>query len=297
MASSSSRRLRRLQLGVTQKLTAIRWMGQWTVQVQIVQRLGTRRLAPKKADERAEKSCRDRRRKRGLRKGKVRSRVCQTRRSQPRPATSSKTQSARLVNHRGRKFLWAVRTSNQFRKDCQKYLKVRKFVSSSDIYGKVRQHRPVGMRSRLASRWRMLADKARALDIPYQAAFHRTFWDYLQIECRYEATRTWETILAGLPRKSEPRSEVGELFSFGGPSGIRPGRDEAKTDEFGNSRFSEPKLPCKHCQDLGATPGPGYPKGCRFCFSGHPDYRKEKKAVLARNAAFAKRRQRARQNS
>jgi len=249
-------------------------MGQMTVRVMMNRGLKTRPSAPMKANERAEKSCLHRRRKRGLRKGKVRSRVCQTRRSFSRPATSYKPQSARLVNHRGRKFIWAVRTSNKFRKDCQKYLKIKKFVSTD---GKMAKHRPVGIRSRLRRRWVILSDKAKLLDIPYQAAFHRTFWDYLQIECRYDATSTWDTILAGLPRKSEPRSEVGELFSFGESSGTRPGGAVTNTDEFGNSRFSEPIF-CKFCNNAGAKPGLGYPLGCSHCYTGHPMYLKKKKA-------------------
>jgi len=257
-----------------------------TVQVMWVRGHGTRPAVPKKASERAEKSCRHRRRKRGLRKGKVRSRVCHTRRSLPQPATSSKTQSPRLVNHRGRKFIWAVVTSNQFRRDCQKYLKVKKFVSTD---GQVAKHRPIGIRSRLRQRWVILSSRAKQLDIPYQAAFHRTFWDYLQIECRYDATSTWDTILAGLPRKSEPRSEVGELFSFGESSGKRPEGRVAETDEFGNSRFVEPAI-CKRCHGAGAKPAFGYPQGCRSCYTGHPLYLKEKKAIKARDKSFGIRR-------
>jgi len=233
-----------------------------------------------KATEGAEKSRPHRRRRRGLRKGKSRSRVCQTRRTSDRPATVVKAQSARCVNHRGRKFIWAVRTSNQFRTDCKKYLKVKKFLSSSDDWNReVVKHRPVGIRSRLATRWKALSEKARQLDIPYQAAFHRTFWDYLQIECRYDATQTWDLILSGLPRKDEPKSKIAELFSFGEPSGTQPARAVARTDEFGNSRFFETPRVCKVCQGLGAKPGFGYPKGCSACYSGHPDYRYRKSVV------------------
>jgi hypothetical protein len=272
MASSRSRKLRRLHLSVKRKASAIRWMGEWTVQVQVDVGQRTTRPLSKKADKWAEKSSAHTRRKRGLRKGHVRSRVCQTRRSVVRPATSSKAQSARLVNHRGRKFLWAVRTSNQFRKDCQKYLKVKKFLRGPNGV----QHRPIGMRSRLRSRWESLSAKAKLLDIPYQAAFHRTFWDYLQIECRYDATSTWDLILCGLPRKSQPKSEIGELFSFDAPDRTRPVSVVANTDEFGNSRFSEPVC-CKHCNGLGAKPGLGYPFGCSHCYEGHPKFRKKKR--------------------
>jgi hypothetical protein len=265
-------------------------MGKWTVQVQDSFRLGTRIPRSMKADVGAEKSRIVKiRRKRGLRKGKVRARGCRPRRSFTQPATDSKTQSARSINHRGRKFIWAVRTNNQFRRDCCKYLKIKKYLSSEDRYGNVTKHRPVGVRSRLRVRWNALSSRAKLLDIPYQAAFHRTFWDYLQIECRYEASSTWETILAGLPRKSEPRSEVGELFSFDGSSGRKPGGHVADTDEFGNSRFVEPEVLCEHCKGLGAKPGIGYPKGCRFCYSGHPEYLNEKKRREQRHAAHARR--------
>jgi uncharacterized protein YggL (DUF469 family) len=271
MASSRLRKLRRLQLGATRNITATRWMGQWIVQIQFGRRLRSSRTVPKKASEKAEKSWGHTRRKRGLRRGRVRSRVCQTRRSPKPTATVFNTQSARCVNHRGRKFIWAVRTNNQFRRDCCKYLKIKKYVSN-EASGRTTKSRPIGVRSRLRQRWVKLSEMAKKFDIPYQASFHRTFWDYLQIECRYDATSTWDTILAGLPRKSEPRSEVGELFSFG-PSVLKSG-GVTPTDEFGNSRFVEPKPLCRHCQGVGATPGPGYPKGCGWCYEGHPEFRK-----------------------
>jgi hypothetical protein len=53
--SSKSRRRLRLLLGVNRKLTAVWWMGQWTVRVQVVRSIG-RSTAPAKADEGAEKS-------------------------------------------------------------------------------------------------------------------------------------------------------------------------------------------------------------------------------------------------
>jgi hypothetical protein len=272
MASSRSRKLRRLHLSVKRKASAIRWMGQWTVQVQVDVGKRTTRPVSKKADKGAEKSRAHTRRKRGLRKGHVRSRVCQTRRSIVPPATSPKTQSARLVNHRGRKFIWAVCASNQFRRDCQKYLKIKKFLRGPNGV----EHRPIGIRSRLRRRWETLSNRAKLLDIPYQAAFHRTFWDYLQIECRYDATSTWNLILEGLPRKSEPKSEVGELFSFGEPDLKRQEGVVTKTDEFGNSRFVEPTV-CKFCSGLGAKPGFGYPLGCSHCYQGHPQFLKKQR--------------------
>jgi len=272
MASSRSRKLRRLHLSVKRNASAIRWMGQWTVQVQFDEVLRASRTVSKKADKGAEKSRVHTRRKRGLRKGHVRSRVCQTRRSVVQPAISSKPQSARCVNHRGRKFIWAVRTSNIFRKDCMKYLKIKKFVVGPNGV----KSRPIGIRSRLRSRWETLSSRAKQLDIPYQAAFHRTFWDYLQIECRYDATATWDLILSGLPRKEPPKSEIGELFSFGDPVGKRPDRDVTKVDEFGNSRFTEPTF-CKFCHGLGAKPGLGYPFGCSHCYVGHPQFHKKQK--------------------
>lgn len=87
---SVSRRILRLQLGVNRKLTVVRWIGCATVGV--VNTTSTRL----KANEGAEKSC-SKRRKRGQRKGSVRSRGCHPRRTPPVPAPVSDQPTSRTI--------------------------------------------------------------------------------------------------------------------------------------------------------------------------------------------------------
>lgn len=102
MGSSGLRQSLRLQLGVSRKLTAIRWIGQWVVRIHI-SRVTARGCVYSKADEGAEKSCVVRsgatRRKRGLRRGKSRSRGRQPRRSLKPSAPLTKEVSERSINH------------------------------------------------------------------------------------------------------------------------------------------------------------------------------------------------------
>jgi len=145
----------------------------------------------------AEKSCRTRRRKRGLRKGKRRSRGCQPRRSAAGPATASKTPSSRKVNHSGRKFLWAVKASNRFRKDCERLNKFpRGHLSDSHPAAGPRRR----MREHCEVKWARLHSRATASGIPPVAAFHSSFWKYLMVETsRGNAAADWDMLLAHLP--------------------------------------------------------------------------------------------------
>jgi hypothetical protein len=105
---SGNRRRIRLQLGVSRKLTVIRWTKAISVG-EIVIRL--------KADEGAEKSCRKRRRRRGQRIGKKRSRVGKTRLSAeaPRPKSPNSVSNRRITNQL-RLFDYAEKKSDELRK-------------------------------------------------------------------------------------------------------------------------------------------------------------------------------------
>lgn len=145
----------------------------------------------------AEKSCRTRRRKRGLRKGKRRSRGCQPRRTAARPANVSKTPSSRKVNHSGRKFLWAVKASNRFRKDCERLNKFPRGHLSE--YHPAREPRR-RMREHCEVKWARLHSRATACGIPPVAAFHSSFWKYLMVEtARGNSSADWDMLLTGLP--------------------------------------------------------------------------------------------------
>lgn len=119
MASSRRRRCRRLQLGANRKSTAFRWIGGWTVRVH---------FSREKAEERAEKSKPSRgKTRRGLRGGacglerilvdreSAKLLVSAVRNAAPgtSPALAEKKTSSRVVNHQGRKHLWAVMAGNR----------------------------------------------------------------------------------------------------------------------------------------------------------------------------------------
>lgn len=77
---SKSRMSRRLHTGVNRKLCVTRWIGQTVVEI-VIARRSVRGCAYEKASEGVEKSCVATRRKRGLRRGKSRSRGDKPRRS------------------------------------------------------------------------------------------------------------------------------------------------------------------------------------------------------------------------
>jgi hypothetical protein len=244
-------------------------MGQWTVRVHVLCGLNSTRHVPMKAHVGAEKSRLTRRRKRGLRKGKRRSRECHSRRSAP-PATAPKPQSSRKVNHVGRKFIWALIASNRFRVACKKYLSVSKRYRTDSGP----PSRAPGYRKSLTVWWQHLADRAKLAGIPYQAAFHDSWWNYMRIEVHDGVGDGWDSLLAVLPRKGSPPPTPRE-----GADGKRPVGDvTARHDEYGNSLRVEPDLTrkCKKCQGFGASPGIGYPFGCSSCYAGHPRYRRRK---------------------
>lgn len=270
MVSSLRRQARRLHLGANPKASAVRWWGQWIVRIQVCRRLTTtRHVLLSTSCERAEKSCPTRRRLRGLRKGKCRSRVCQTRRTtrparQPQPPSIS----SRKVNHQGRKFLWAVMALNRLRKAYWKYRKLSALTSVDTWTGEHGASRCPGFGRALKLWWNDLSVKARLMGIPYQAAFHGSWDDFTKIEgpptarANAASAETLELIMTGLPRRDESPRTLEELFDGIGLVEHSSGT----TDRVGNSMRTEPTPVCKRCRGLGATPGPGYPNGCSRCY-------------------------------
>lgn len=163
-----------------------------------------------RASNGAEKPFRSRRRKRGLRKGRTRNRL----RSRPSPEKGNvdrecvtladpcplrpsipKSQRARHVNHVGRKFIWAMRTSSGFRKKCQKYVKAR-----DQIPDQVAER----WRDALRMQWLRYHTVALRSGIPPQASFSTSFRKYLAVETTSGRTMDgWASILAGLPGNPE----------------------------------------------------------------------------------------------
>lgn len=151
------------------------------------------------------------RRKRGLRKGKRRSRVRQTRRSAPSRQPLPNTQRARYVNHVGRKFIWAVSTSNKFSRKCRRYQSIPPVAAGCE-------DQPFAIRKRtfrksLEKRWSQLFARAQKLGIPPSAAFHRSFREYIGIECSRSTGAFMELLEISFPKQHE-ESELREELAL-----------------------------------------------------------------------------------
>jgi len=205
MGSSCRRKARRLQLGANPNAIAVRWMGQWTVQVQIVRRKSTRGPIPMKARVGAERSRLTRRRKRGLRKGRRRSRGYQPRRSVPDRQPLPKPPTLRSVKHRRRPERWIGDVSYRFSQACSKFVRVRGAIRACRVdHGptctRVRCEAVRKMRRDLSVTWRCLHDRSAQLGLPTSMAFSKSFERYLHREFSTEGrVFDWE-LLAG----SEP---------------------------------------------------------------------------------------------
>jgi len=157
----------------------------------------------------AEKSCRTRRRKRGLRKGKRRSRVRHTRRSVPDRQPLPKAPNARKVNHIGRKYIWAQRSSSALAKECEKF---NKFPRGPLPEGHPARRPRQSMKQHLSVKWLRLKDRATACGIPPTVAFHESFWKFLMMETsrgNLVAQRDLRDLLAGLPGNPDNDVPVG----------------------------------------------------------------------------------------
>lgn len=257
MVSSRRRKVRRCLLGVTLKATRIWWIGQVTVRVMAVVRSKSTRPVREKADHGAEKSCLPRRKRRGLRGGKRRALRCAP---QNPPATASKSQSSRRVNHTGRKFIWAVKASNVLRKDCEK---LNKYPRGPLPEGSDRQRLRLKMKLFCRAKWERLHRQAEASGIPPVASFHKSFWDYLLIETNRAPpgaqmwVDSWDALLAGLPRAREP-SPVRPVNAYPPPV-----EEPSRRRPRGRGSFSpNPNRACRMCGYLG--PGPHAWNSCRL---------------------------------
>jgi len=197
-----------------------------------------------------EKTCvRQTRRKRGLRKNKSRSRGCQPRRTSFQPATVSKTPSDRTVNHSGRKFIWAVKTSNTFRKQCER---LNKFPRGQlhDLHP-ARAPR-LKMKRFLLAKWTRLHNRAEAMGIPPVAAFHASFWKYLLVETSRggDKKEAWDSLLFGLP--GNPASDWTEGISS--TTIVESPRIKRRTRGAVGVRPVQKKIICRSCGYVGFGP-------------------------------------------
>jgi hypothetical protein len=263
MVSSIKLKIRRYLLGATPKATSVWWIGQHTERVWLPSTKISTRAVREKAHNGAEKSRRIRRKGRGLRKGKRRARGRQPRSTVTHRQPTQKPQSFRKINHVGRKFIWARKACNELAKKTRRMLamKSRKFYSHQ--LGRETSRKALFKRS-LKLKWKSMSDRAALIDIPYQAAFHQTWEDFVAIEASDADFGVFDFILAGLPKGKQTHQSVG-----GSSRGNRPSRASSiRTDEFGNSRFQAAVPQCRNCYGLGVTPGPGFPLGCRYCYRG-----------------------------
>jgi hypothetical protein len=239
MPSSRNRKARRQQLGADKRVTASRWMGTMTVRVNVSSgssRTGVRckppsfvvgskpsndrrvrlyRRAQEKAGYGAEKSFQPRRRRRGQRCGKKRSREGKSRSSaHPTSAPDSKPHNARRVNHKGRKYLWAVQAANRLAnlRTAKLLIKnipnipieVQEHISRHSVNREVLQSASVRNFSRFRSAWRGVKRRADAMGIPAVAAVHTSPWKFLAVR---SSAGDWELLLAAL----RPPERVDEM--------------------------------------------------------------------------------------
>lgn len=171
---------------------------------------------------RAEKSgCIHHRRKRGLRKGKSRSRGRQPRRSSPNRQPIPKEQKVRNVNHIGRKFIWAAQRASDLGRDCRKFFKIPRDSDNPLIVA----HRKT-MKSFLLAKWIRLHNRAEACGIPPQAAFFKSFPKFLAVQSPISSSSAWGDLLASVEPDLKPRGPR-RFDSKGNATGIRPSSSPA----------------------------------------------------------------------
>lgn len=163
----------------------------------------------------AEKSCQRRRRKRGLRKGKRRSRECHSRRSASRPAPAPKPPNLRKVLHRRRPERWLMKTAFQFStKDCKQFKKVLKLSCLCVIPFGERKCKNCFLKDQSYKhcrvKWLRLHLRARQLGFPDAMAFDSSFDRYFEREILPGNVVYERAILRG----SEPFRWIDPLTEF-----------------------------------------------------------------------------------
>jgi len=250
MASSLRRKVRRYLLGATQKATRLRWIGQFTVRVMSVSQVTSTRSVREKSLHGAEKSRLTRRRKRGLRKGKVRSRVRQTRRSLPHRQPIPKAPSLRVVNHRRRTERWLVKASESFRKDLEVYVRISRKAGPPPLWG----GRPAipGKRSvklHCMAKWQRLHMRASALGFPPKLAFDSSFFRYLSKEFPVAERRYVDSHALLFGRSAftymDPPEEPRVVTGIAPPSSLLPGYSPSK--KTGGEMSPADSLNCPYC--------------------------------------------------
>jgi hypothetical protein len=142
----------------------------------------------------AEKSCRTRRKQRGLRRGKCRARGRHPREPPP-TATNAKPPNLRKVKHRRRPEAWLVENSYTFHQKCKVFAKSRDWPCqrirdmtmhhiegcSCPCFCKACQTKKK-MNLYLSAKWLRLHERSRQLGFPDSMAFDSSFSRYMQRE-------------------------------------------------------------------------------------------------------------------
>jgi hypothetical protein len=124
---------------------------------------------------RAEKSRRARRRKRGLRVGRRRSRGCHPSRSVDTPAPNSKPPNMRKANHRRRGERWLIVASERLRADAKMFVQ-----SKSDLSWQRDKRRSIKLHC--VAKWTRLQAHAKELGFPPKLSFDTSFFKWLDKE-------------------------------------------------------------------------------------------------------------------
>jgi len=160
---------------------------------------------PVRASNGAEKSCRGkRRRKRGLRKGKRRSRECHSRRTVSDRQALPKPPNLRKVLHRRRPEAWLVKSVELFHRQCSVYSRFYGpcpvCMKSSTNVGNAKCKRCAHkkkMRQYLLAKWTRLHNRSRELGFPDSVAFDSSFGRYLRREFQEDGLVYERSILRG----------------------------------------------------------------------------------------------------
>jgi len=248
MGSSHRRKLRRYLLGATQKATRVWWIGQVTVRVMDVSRWYTTRPVREKAHYGAERSSLIKKSNGGLRgTGSV-----------PRQ-TVDKSQSSRLINHMGRKHIWAQKALKALRVSAERVNK--KFPTHFDEMSD-RQLLRDKMRRHVFVKWLRHRQYAKRCGIPLVSCFHSSFRKFLAIETSWGSKYdddSWDSLLAVLPRR-EPEATVARYSTpVMSPVVTKRGRG-------GMEYAHQTKRACRMCGYFGS--GPHAWESCKLDRSG-----------------------------
>jgi hypothetical protein len=163
--------------------------------------------------------------------------------STAKPPTNTKAQSSRVVNHSGRKFIWALKASSSLRADCKKLNK----FPRGEVTNPILQRTRLSMKKYCLAKWQRLHKQATDAGIPPVAAFHDNFWKYLMVETsRGNTEHGWGLILAGLPQPCVSGSVTVLLPS-------RRGQREKRVT-LSREDFVPKKRVCRTCGYLGSGP-------------------------------------------